>query len=243
MVLLALLTVLCATASAEGPGDADAGDDLDNATAVGEGTWTGTIFRNSTDEDLGDFYQLPFTPGSVVEAGVSLSETSTTYLDVVYRVFDRDRAEVVAMEYPRLGMALPFAVLTNDEVGTASYYLSVVWEGSSLIEYTVNYTLTISMSNTTQDDAGSGGDAPRSQADALSIAPGEHDGSVGGIDLDWSEDANADRGDMYSLTPEAGLFVKVEMELTLASIVRERNLALALENGTGDVLEFISVGT
>jgi hypothetical protein len=101
----------------------------------------------------------------------------------------------------------------------------------------------VSVSNTTQDDAGSGGDAPRAREDALGIAAGQQNGSVGGIDLDWSEDANADRGDMYSLSPEAGLFVKVELELTRASIVRERNLALALENGTGHVLDFISVGT
>jgi hypothetical protein len=240
--LLATLAVLCLTASAEGPGGGDAGNDLDSATPVGEGVWNGTIFRNSTHEDLGDYYELPFTPGSMVAADVSLSDTSTTYLDVVYRVFDRDRAEVVALEFPRLGMPIPFAVLTNDEVEDPSYFLSVVWEGSSLIEYTVNYTLTISLSSTTQDDAGSGGDAPRTLEDALAIMPGEHNGSVGGIDVDWSQDANADLGDMYSLAPEAGLFVKVELELTLASIVRDRNLALALENVTGGRLAFVTVG-
>lgn len=240
--LLAVLAFVAVSTMAEGPGAGDAGDDLDGATDIGEGTWNGTIFRNETEEDLGDYYAFSFTPASVVVADVSLSDTSSTHLDVKYEVFDRNRTEVVSMAFPRLGLPMPFAVLTNDEVPDPVYYLAVVWKGSSLIEYSINYTLTVSMSNTTQDDAGTGGDAPRTREDATSLTVGQHEGSVGGIDLDWNGDVNADGGDMYVLTPEAGLFVRFELTLTRASIVRDRNLAMALENGTGAVLDFASVG-
>ncbi len=242
LAFLAIVSVIAVAVSAEGPGDGDAGNDLDGATEIGEGTWEGTILRNETEEDLGDFYVYPFAPSKVVLADVSLSDTSTTHLDVKYKVFDRDRAEVVSMAFPRLGLPLPFAVLTNDEVSEPVYYFAVAWEGSSLIDYTINYTLTVSSSNATQDDAGTGGDAPRTQEEATVVTLGEHTGSVGGIDLDWNGDANADGGDMYVLTPEEGLFVKFELTLTQTSIVRDRNLAMSLENGTGGIVDFITVG-
>ncbi|MCK5251372.1 MAG: hypothetical protein KAQ96_00425 [Thermoplasmata archaeon] len=242
LALLAVIVVLCGQSVADGSGGGDAGDDLDNATGIDVGTWPGSIFRNETDQDLRDYYVLAFTPGTVVEADVSLSHSSTTHLDVKYRVFDRDRSEVVSMGFPRLGMPLPFAVLTNDEVADPVYYFAVTWEGSSLIQFNVNYTLTVMVTETVQDDAGSGGDASETWDVALPVQLGEHNGSVGGTDLDWNDDANVDRGDMYVLTPEAGMFIKVELTLTRASIIRERNLALALENSTGRVLDFVTVG-
>ncbi|NIP36650.1 MAG: hypothetical protein GWN18_16895 [Thermoplasmata archaeon] len=65
---------------------------------------------------------------------------------------------------------------------------------------------------------------------------------MGGIDLDWNGDVNADEGDMFVITPEAGLFVRVEVTLSRASMLRDRSLALALENETGGVLDFVTVG-
>jgi hypothetical protein len=216
---------------------------MENATAVTEGAWQGSIFRNETEEDLADFYVFAFTPGTVVEADLTLADTSTTHLDVKYWVYDRDMALVVSLGFPRLDLPMPFAVLTNDEVEDPVYYFAVTWEGSSLVHYTVNYTLAIIMSNTTQDDASSGTDAPRTREDAFVLGTGEHNGSVGGIDLDWVDDANSDGGDMYVISPEVGLFTKVELTLTRASIVRERNLALSIENSTGGVMDLLTVGT
>ncbi|NIS12707.1 MAG: hypothetical protein GWN18_19505, partial [Thermoplasmata archaeon] len=124
MAILACVLAFSAFASADGPVSEDAGDDLDGATAVGVGTWNGSIFRNATQEDLADYYVFPFTPGTVVVADVYLSDTSTTHLDVVYRVYDRDRAEVVSMTFPRPGLPMPFGVLTNDEVDEPVYYFA-----------------------------------------------------------------------------------------------------------------------
>ncbi|UCC94075.1 MAG: hypothetical protein JSW25_05295 [Thermoplasmata archaeon] len=245
LALLAIMTLMVLTTidvAADGPVSEDAGNDLDNATAVDVGSWKGSIFRNATEEDLGDYYVFAFVPGSVVQADVSLSDTSTTHLDVSYRVFDTDRAPVVTMGFPRLGLPMPFAVLANDEVTEPAYYLGITWDGSSLVHYTINYTLTITMSNHTQDDAMSGTDAPRDRESAFPLPLGEHNGSVGGMDLDWVQDVNADGGDMYVLNPEVGLFLKVELTLTRASIVRDRNLAMGLENSTGGVLDFVTVG-
>ena len=242
LALLAVIALLATPGSAEGPGEGDAGGDLDGATEIDVGTWNGSIFRNETEEDVADYYVFAFTPGTVVEADVSLSDTSTTHLEVHYRIYDRDRAEVVSMNFPRLGLPLPFAVLTNDEVADPVYYFAVTWDGSFLVEYRVNYTLTVMVSGTVQDDAASGTDAPRTRDGAFPIIMGEHNGSVGGLDLGWYGDANADRGDMYVITPEEGLFMKVELTLTRASIIRDRNLALALENSTGGVLDFVTVG-
>jgi hypothetical protein len=242
LTLLALVVLLALPGAADGPVTEDAGGDMDNAMGVAVGNWTGDISRNETEEDVGDYYVFPFTPGTVVEVDVTLSETSTTHLDVSYWVFDRDRGEVMSTGFPRLGLPLPFAVLTNDEVADPVYYFAVTWEGSSLIQYNINYTFSVMMSAATQNDSMSGADAPRNRTEALPITLGETNGSVGGIDLDWLADSNADQGDMYVLTPEVGLFIKVELTLTRVSIVRERNLALALENSTGGVLDFVSVG-
>jgi len=242
MALLAICALVATQSAADGPGAGDAGGDLDSAKIIEVGTWNGSIWRNETEEDIADYYVFAFTPGTVVEADVSLSDTSTTHLDVKYRVFDRERNQVVSTGFPRLGMALPFATLTNDEVEDPVYYFAVTWDGSSLVHYTVNYTLTVWVSGTVQDDADSGFDAPRTLDQAMAITLGEHNGSVGGIDLDWDDDLNADKGDVYVLTPEVGLFVKIELTLTRASIVRDRNLALALENSTGGLLDFVSVG-
>jgi hypothetical protein len=242
LAFLAVVMLMSASAGAEGPGGGDAGNDLDGATAIGEGSWDGTIFRNETEEDLGDYYVYAYTPGKVVLADVVLADTSSTHLDVKYKVFDRDRSLVISNAFSRLDAPVPFAELTNDETPDPVYYLAVMWEGSSLLEFTVNYTLTVTSSNTTQDDAGSGGDAPRTQDGATTVTYGEYNGSVGDIDLDWNGDANADGGDMYVLTPDAGLFIRFQLTLTQASIVRERNLAMSLENSTGGVLEFVSVG-
>jgi hypothetical protein len=242
LLLLTLIATVSMHALADGPVAEDAGGDLDTAMEVPEGSWTGTMFRNETLEDLADYYVLAFTPGTVVQADLMLSDTSSTHLDVNYRVFDRDRAPVVSMGFPRLDFPMPFAVLTNDEVADPVYYFAVTWDGSSLVHFTINYTLTVSVSNSTQDDAMSGTDAPRNRTEAFPLDLGQYNGSVGGIDLDWTDDANADRGDIYVLTPEEGLFIKVEITLTKASIVRDRNLALSLENSTGGVLDFVTVG-
>lgn len=242
LALLAVIALLAAPVSAEGPGEGDAGGDLDGATEIDVGTWNGSIFRNETEEDVADHYVFAFTPGTVVEADVSLSDTSSTHLDVFYSVHDRDRREVVSMNFPRLGLPLPFAVLTNDEVADPVYYFAVTWEGSSLVQYRVNYTLTVMVSGTAQDDAASGTDAPRTREGAYFLTVGEHNGSVGGLDLNWYGDANADRGDMYVITPEAGLFIKVELTLTRASIIRDRNLVMAVENSTGGLIDFVTVG-
>jgi hypothetical protein len=230
-------------AADEGAGGEDAGDDLETAAEIGVGTWNGTIFRNATDEDVADHYVFAFEPGTTVTADVSLSATSSTHLDVHYKVYDRDQAEVTTMEFPRLGMPVPFAALTNDEVMDPVYYLAVTWDGSSILDYWVNYTLTVRTSGTVQNDTGSGMDAPRTRELAFPLTEGAYNGSVGGIDLDWLEDANIDGGDMYSIDPEELMFLRVEITLDRASILRNRNLGMALENSTGGVVDYVEVGT
>lgn len=244
LALLVLLTAVLLAAMpslGEGTGDGDAGDDMAGATTIGNGTWTGGIFRNATEEDVADYYVLAFDPGVVVQVDASLEGTSSTHLDVHFRVFDRDEHETADLEFPRVDMAVPFHVLTNTEVDEPVYYLSITWDGSSIIEFDVGYTLSINISGPAQDDLGSGGDAPRSWDGAYLLTEGEYTGTVGGIDPDWFEDSNADRADMYLVKPEAGMFLKVELTLTRTSTLRERPLALSLENGTGEVFEFVTV--
>jgi len=244
VALLAFLTLVLFMASpslGEGTGDADAGDDLEGATPIGNGTWTGGIFRNATEEDVADYYLLAFEPGVVVRVNATLDGTSSTHLDVHFRVFDRDQRETAGLEFPRLDMSVPFHVLTNTEVEDPVYYLAVTWDGSSLIEFDVGYTLDVDVGGPGQDDVGSGGDAPRDWDGAYVLTEGDYTGAVGGIDPDWLQDANADVADMFLVKPEMGMFLKVELTMTRSSSLRDRPLALSLENATGEVFEFVTV--
>ncbi len=225
----------------EGAGPADAGNDLDDATEIGVGSWPGTIFRNATDEDVADYYRFPYEEGSVVEARALLEENSSTHLDVYLRVFDRERNQVVAFELPRLGAEEGFASLTNDLVDGPDYYFAITWDGSSLVEFSINYTLSVNQSDFAQEDAMTLGDVSRDYLDAYPLAKGEWTGSVGGPDMDWEADLNSDGGDMYRLTPEEGLFIKVSITLDWKSDLRDRNLVMSLENSTGGVLDLVIV--
>ncbi len=238
---MAALALLAGSSLGEGTGAGDAGNDLDGATPIGNGTWTGGIFRNGTDEDVADYYVLAFDPGVVVRAEATLEGTSSTHLDVNFRVYDRDRQETAGMQFPRVDMAVPFHVLTNTEVEDPVYYLAITWDGSALLEFDVGYTIAINVSGPGQDDVGSGGDAPRDWDGAYLLTEGDYSGTVGGIDPDWFADSNADRADMFRVKPEMGVFLKVELTLTQASSLRNRPLALSLENGTGEVYEFVTV--
>lgn len=239
LVLAALL--LAMPVLAEGTDDGDAGDDLAGAIEIGTGTWTGTIFRNSTMEDLADYYSFSFPEGVVVEARMVLEETSSTHLDVNYRVYDKDLHQVISLDFPQLGSEEIFAALTNDLVEEPAYYFAITWDGSSLVDYRINYTLFVNQSDFTQEDALSGGDAPASYEEAYLLAEGDHSGSVGGSDIGWEFDHNADGGDMFLLSPEEDRFVKVTITLDWKSTIRDRSLVLALENSTGGVLDLVSV--
>ncbi|MCK5251964.1 MAG: hypothetical protein KAQ96_03410, partial [Thermoplasmata archaeon] len=205
------------------------------------GTWTGTIFRNSTVEDVADYYRFPFPEGAVVEARAVLDETSTTHLDVNFRVFDQDLHQVISLDFPQLGSEETFAALTNDLVEEPDYYFAITWDGSSLVDYRINYTLFVNSSDFTQEDALSGGDAPASYEEAFLLVEGDHSGSVGGSDVDWEFDHNADGGDMFVLSPQEDLFFKVTITLDWKSTIRDRSLILAMENSTGAVLDLVSV--
>ncbi len=242
LLMLAVASLLIAMpAFAEGNGDGDAGDDLATAIEIGKGTWTGTIFRNSTVEDLADYYRFPFPEGAVVEARGVLDETSTTHLDVSFRVFDQDLHQVISMDFPQLGSEETFAALTNDLVEEPDYYFAITWDGSSLVDYQINYTLFVNHSDFTQEDALSGGDAPASYEEAFLLVEGDHSGSVGGSDVGWEFDHNGDGGDMYVLSPEENMFVKVTITLDWKSTIRDRSLVLALENSTGGVLDLVGI--
>ncbi len=242
LLMLAVASLLIAMpAFAEGNGDGDAGDDLASAIEIGRGTWTGTIFRNSTMEDPADYYRFPFPGGAVVEARAVLDGTSTTHLDVNFRVFDQDLHQVISLDFPQLGSEETFAALTNDLVEEPDYYFAITWEGSSLVDFQINYTLFVNHSDFTQDDALSGGDAPATYEEAFLLVEGDHTGSVGGSDVGWEFDHNADGGDMFVLSPEEGLFVKVTITLDWKSTFRDRSLILALENSTGGVLDLVGI--
>jgi len=241
LMLVVASMLLAMPVSAEGTGDGDAGDDLDNPIEIGTGTWTGTIFRNATIEDLADYYSFSFPEGVVVEARAVLEETSSTHLDVNYRVFDTDLHQVISLDFPQLGSEEVFAALTNDLVEEPNYYFAITWDGSSLVDYMINYTLYVNQSDFTQEDALSGGDAPASYEEAFLLVAGDHSGSVGGSDVGWEFDHNADGGDMFLLTPVEDRFVKVTITLDWKSTIRDRSLVLALENSTGAVLDLVSV--
>jgi len=242
LLMLAVASLLIATpAFAEGTGDNDAGDDLDSATEIGKGIWTGAIFNNSTVEDTADFYRFQFPGGAVVQASAALDEASTTHLDVNFRVFDQDHNQVISMDFAQLGSEETFAALTNNQVEEPGYYFAITWEGSSLVDYRINYTLFVNHSDFTQEDALSGGDASSSYEEAFLLVEGDHFGSVGGPEIGWEFDNNVDDGDMFVLSPEENKFIKVTITLDWKSDIRDRSLVLALENSTGGVLDLVSV--
>jgi hypothetical protein len=247
-VLAAVVLVLSSSTMGEGPSPGDAGDEISLATQVGSGAWNGSIDRNATQEDLADFYRVPFEGGSRFGASLFLRDDSSTYDEVTFRVYDRTYAQVVAFEFTGLGMFQSFGSLTNGQMTDPVYYMAVTWDGSSIPDFYINYTLTVSVDEEVQDDAGTGEDVGGDVNGSYTMSLGKVNGSLGGTDSNWEEDGNADGVDSYSVVPEMDRFlvVRATLDMVLEPSTLGRypgDLMVRLENGTGFIIDQFTVET
>jgi hypothetical protein len=241
LALLATLVALAALAAADGPDDTDAGGNVSQAKALGPGSWEGGIMRNATRADTADFFSVAFEGGRPVSFRATVLSSSSTHQEVHLRVLDLTGTEVVALSFPDAGTPVDYATLTNEEEDSPFYYVGITWDGSSIPDFVIDYSLVVDIGNWSQNDTATGGDVDNTHEGAHRLDAGDHTGAVGGVEPSWGRDANADGTDMYVVSPEPELFLKLTVTLDGGRTDRGSALVVTLENTTGVALDKIVV--
>ncbi len=170
--------------------DAGSGGDapatFDDALEIDEGEHTGML----KDLDEKDMYKIELGPSSIIE----IELRSHADNDQTLEFYNPNREQLFSF-HSSSGSAYSRNYILANETETDHWFINVEKRyGNSDGEY----TLTVSVD--TQDDAGSGGDAPGTFDDALEIEEGEYEGILG----------NLDTADMYKIYVEAGSLIELE---------------------------------
>jgi hypothetical protein len=174
------LQIIFEVPGAYGDGNADAGEDPDHAMDLDRPPMPGTIMRGHGAEDLADFFDLTFESSAFVEVTLTLRSGTSSPSNVVFRVLDHTKVEVVNFTMSDLDAPKRFAALTHSRFPTLRYYFGITWEGPENVSFEFRYELT-NVVGEAQDDAGTGEDISNSTSGAESVSFDDPvTGTVGG---------------------------------------------------------------
>jgi hypothetical protein len=160
----------------DGDSGGDAGDTTDTAPSITSGTFSqGWI----DDEDNYDYFNITVPAGNTIFANLSLfEETAYGYWELV--LYDEDKTKI---DYVRdntdTNLVLRLYWTTNSAQSSSTYFIGVLDSPTYTTAAGGEYELEIAL--TSQDDAGSGGDAADSDPSVVpenptQITPGSHTG-------------------------------------------------------------------
>ena len=189
----------------------DAGDNFDNATIIGIGSFSGSLPENDTD----DFYTVYINLNRHV--AITLSGDAGTDFDL--HLYAPDRNIMDSSQGSDSNEYIAFDILSFGYwfVRIEKYNLTIHGNYSLLIQ-----TSAITSTNPTlmQNDAGSGGDAGNSFHTATSITPGQYNGVL--VDFDFYDYYRIDliSGDVISIHLSFQESINFDLFLYDPSVVR-----------------------
>ncbi len=171
--------------------DAGSGEDVpaafDDALEITEGEYSGIVM----DEDDEDTYKIHIQPGSIV--GIDYTSEATTNSEQVLKFYDPSREKKFSLK-SKEGLSTSGEYYLSAENDADHWFVSVEADYGSYGAYSFEIDLS------SQDDAGTGVDAPSDRQGAPTIQPGE---DMNGVLMD------EDETDMFALELTAGDIVMV----------------------------------
>jgi len=177
----------------------DAPSTFDEAYEIQEGEHTGML----KDLDEKDVYKIELEPSSIIEVELR----SQANRDQTLKFYNPNREELFLF-HSSGGSAYRNHYMLAYET-EIDYWFIIVEKRYS--DSDGQYTLKVTVD--TQDDAGSGGDAPGTFDDALEIQEGEYEGRLG----------NLDRADMYKIYVESGSLIELEFSSESPSVFYDQH--------------------